>query len=591
MSFFAGLEIASSAIRTQRQLITMIQHNIANASTPGYSRQTGSVQASNPFATPSMFSPTGPLQIGTGSQLVDVTRMRLETLEQAYRNETQVQANASATRSLMEQVETIFGEPGTSGFAESLNDFFEALSSLASQPDSLTHRNNLLQEANLLTGRLRTLNNDIQAVVSQINTQVNDRVTEINTLLDKIADLNKQIRLVRAAGDQANDLEDRRDATLVELSKLINIQVVKKSDGSSYVYNGGMFLVSDDTVKPLTTFIDVNGRRQVRFADGNAVSLTEGELAGIINARDVQIGLTTTAGSILNQLNTLATNIITEINNRHRNGYDLNNVTGSLFFSGTDLSTIGVAITDPRGVAASVATLTSTTNMNNLFRTINPTQDLSVGIASNDYATVPVAGTFTIDTGGGGVVFTYALTDSIDDIVNMINNNTTVGVTARFDTTSQKIVLARDTSENPPPGGGATITVTNGTSNFTNWTQLAGAVSTTGSAGDNTNINTIFNLSTQAVLGLTNQTFAVYYSNLVTQVGQTSSNAIRQDDAEKLVLQQLDKQRESNSGVNLDEEALSLIKAQQGFNASARALTALDEMLNRIINGMGRVGL
>lgn len=591
MTVFSGLEIAASGIRTQRQLISLIQHNIANASTPGYSRQTGSVQAMNPFATPSLMSPTGPLQIGTGTQVADIARMRLETLEQAYRNETQIQSNAGISKTLMEQVETILGEPGASGFAAALNNFFSALSSLAGQPDSLTQRNNLIQMSNNLTSTLRTTNTNLQDMVTQANTQVSDRVTKINTFLNKIADLNKQIRLVRASGNQANDLEDQRDTALTDLSKLININVVKKGDGSSYVYNGGMYLVSDDTVKTLTTFLDVNGRRQVQFSDGNSVNITQGELAGIINVRDVQIGLTTTAGSVLFQLNNVAVNLITEVNNRHRNGYDLNNVTGASFFSGTDLGTIGVAISDPRAIAASVATLTSTTNMNNLFRTVNPTQSLTTGIANNDFATVPTAGTFTVNTGGAGVVFAYALTDSIDTIINMINNSTTVGVTARFDTVAQKIILNRDTSENLPPVGGATITVTNGTSNFTNWTQLTAAVSTTGSPGDNTNINTISNLSTLGIAALSNQTISTYYNNLVTQVGRTTSDSTSRDDAEKLVLQQLNNQRESNSGVNLDEEALNLIKAQQGFNASARALTALDDLINKLINGTGRVGL
>lgn len=591
MTVFSGLDIAASGVRAQRELISIIQHNISNASTPGYSRQVGTIQASHPFASPSVISPTGPQQIGTGTELIDISRFRVETLEQAFRNETQIQSNMSSSRTLLEQLETIFGESAESGISTAINNFFSALATLSGQPESITLRNNMLQTANLLVSTLRTLNSNIQNMITQVNTQVEDRVAEINTLLTKIADLNKQIRFVRAAGNQANDLEDQRDVALIELSKLMNINVVKKSDGSSYVYSGGMFLVSDDVTKPLTTSLDADGRRQVQFADGNAISITQGELAGLIDVRDVQIGLTTTSGSLLNRLDAFVSTFITEVNNRHQNGYDLNNVTGTAFFSGTGLSTISVAISNPQAIAASVSTLTSATNMNNLFRTISPTQSLATGIANNDFATVPMAGTFTIDTGGGGVVFTYALTDSIDTIINMINNDTSVGVTAKFDPVAQKIVLTRDTSENPPPGGGATITVANGTSNFTNWTQLAAAVSTTGSAGDNTNLNTISALSSLGISSLSNQSIPRYYSDIVTRLGKTTSDVVRRDDAEKLVLEQLNKQRESNSGVNLDEEAINLIKAQQAFNASARALTAMDDLLNRLINGTGRVGL
>lgn len=629
---FGGLGIAGSALRAQQLLMDIIDHNVTNANTPGFSRQTGLLAATRPFTSPASNMPAFPLQFGTGVGLEQITRFRLESLEETFRREQQNLGIFESSGTILKQVESAFGEPGASGLNAIMNDFFASWQSLAGAPDDLTRRNNVLLAANQLVKTIQGLTSKLNTIIQEANTDVQNKVTEINDIAKKIADLNKEIRLVRGAGQNANDLMDERDRLLGDLSKLINIQVVKKPDGSAFVYIGGRYLISDDVVKPLEAFQDTvagppgsgyfgDGRIRVRFQGDTSptpalqlnLDLTRGDLYGIINTRDTIIGSTTAPAGptpppgIYFQLNQLVTNLITTVNQRHSLGYNNNTPpgTGLPFFSGTDITNIGVAITDPRNIAAAVASLTSTLNMNNQFRTVDPNKTLSQAVIDNDYAVAPPAPgaySFVIDTDpldalpGVSISYTVGATPTTGDTLNSIIasiNNSNAGVIASFDPVSQKILLKRDTRENPGAGfsNGPTISITDTTGNFTAFTFLATAVPTTGAPGDNTNATFMADLLTETLPALSGASFATFYGQIVSRVGKEVSDSSRQEDAENLVIQQLNKQRESFSGVSLDEEALNLIRAQQAYNAAARTVTALDEMLDKLINGTGRVGL
>jgi flagellar hook-associated protein 1 FlgK len=308
--------------------------------------------------------------------------------------------------------------------------------------------------------RLNQLRKDQDGLIVQ-------KVEEVNALAEQIAALNVQIVNVKASGLQPNDLLDERDRLLDRLAELTGAVSSLQNDGQVIVSIGGHALVVGNTSFSLTTSPDAtnNNLAKITWSDGKDFTPPQGELAALLDIRDVHIL------NQLNGLNSLASTLITQVNSIHQSGYDLNNNTGNLFFDGTDALSIHISISS----------------------------------------------------------------DELNRIAASANPNT--------------------------PGDGS----------------IAGQLAA---------------LQYQPLLGPNNSlTLNEFYANQIGELGISTQNALSNANAHRLVADNLDSQRESVSGVNLDEEAANLLKTQYAYNAAARLMTVLDEMVDRIINGMGRVGL
>ncbi|MBI2265186.1 MAG: flagellar hook-associated protein FlgK [Armatimonadetes bacterium] len=584
---FFGLEVASRAMQAQRRLMEVAQHNITNANTPGYSRQVANLGATTPFAEPSLMRPATPGQMGTGVIVDSVKRFRLDNMETAARAENQVMGEAEASQTFLTQIEAMFNEPGGQGVSSLINGYWDAWQQLSTQPDSIVHRNNLLIKAQDLAKNLNSFARKADQLLAQMDQAIGDKVTEINDAAREIATLNGRIRHAFTLGDNPNDLMDKRDRLLSDLSRKLNVSYAKQANGSSYVYVGGVFLVSDEQTNLLQSYTDATTNRiKVRWANDSTMpfDLRGGELKGLFTVRDSKLGNTTTSGTVYYQMNQLTQAIMNETNQRHVLGYDLNGTTNWPFFIGTGLSDISVTITDVRSIATSVAHIDSTQNMNNQYRTIDPFKNLNQAWTDTDLLVQPVGGNFTIN----GVSYAWnPATQTMNDLINTINTTAGSQVTARFDPATQRIFLTRNTNVGTLP----TITVADvGLSNFVAFAFMP-AASTPGGTGDNTNALTLSSLRSSTVASLGTLTMDQFYRNTTEFVGEESSRVNTTVDRQKLVIEQLQRQIESFSGVNLDEEMIRLTASQQAFSAAARMVTAVDDMINRIVGGLGRVGL
>ena len=237
--------IARSALLTHQTALQTISHNIANAETPGYSRQEAVLTANTPARLPYG-------NVGTGVSVTTIIRKRDILLDDNYRSASGSASQTQTQHDLLSRVEEMFGEPTDAGMSAALDQFFNAWSDLASSPNNGAARSVVQQRGK----QLAQLFNDYDATLTQQRLSANDRlantVSEINSLATRVADLNLQITSSEAGGDTAADLRDQRDIVLDRLSQLAGTRVITQNDGTVSVIIGNSTLVDNTTARPLT---------------------------------------------------------------------------------------------------------------------------------------------------------------------------------------------------------------------------------------------------------------------------------------------------------------------------------------------------
>jgi flagellar hook-associated protein 1 FlgK len=470
LGLFGTLNLGTRALQTQRAGVEVAGQNIANVNNPAYARQRVNIQTG-------VSLPTAAGPEGTGANVLSIQQLRDSFVDSSMQSElsvgsywdSQQQALEFAQGSLGElidrQAQGLSGSASASatgagqGLGDQLSGLFNAFQAVATSPSTMPERQALLAQAQTVASRFNQISSQLGNLRSNLNTSIGNDVDSANKLLGDVASLNQQIRAGEAGGGSANDLRDLRQQKLEELSQLTNIKTSTASDGTVTVSIGGATLVSGQQVQDtLQTYDAGGGQMLVRTTTGGTpLTLTGGSIQGAIDARDG--GLAT----LQSNLNTLASNLITEVNNVHRAGFGLNGTTGADFFTGTDAASIGV---------------------------------------------------------------NSALT----------NDPTLI--------------------------------------------QAAGAA---GSPGDNTAALALAHLASQSVAGLGNQTFSGAYSQTVASLGQSLNDANTQSANSSAVQNMLTQQRDSVSGVSLDEEMSDLVRFQQAYAASARIVTTVDTMLDTLI--------
>ena len=218
---FFGLDIATRSLRAQQTLVDIANQNIANANTPGYSRQSGVVTETMPYPIP-VFRQSGQAgQMGTGVQVTEVNRARDTFADYQMRNQLTAQGSWDARSAALTQIEAVVNEPSATGLSAQMNKYFAAWQEVANSPADSAVRANLIEAGKSLADAFQ---NGVQGLTQQkqdLDKQVGLTVTSVNDYAQQIADLNKQISMVETGGMKANDLRDQRDLVLDKLSSLV----------------------------------------------------------------------------------------------------------------------------------------------------------------------------------------------------------------------------------------------------------------------------------------------------------------------------------------------------------------------------------
>jgi len=321
-SAFLGIEIARRALFANQRAQENVSHNIANANTPGYSRQR--VVLESTYA--SAFSTTpGMGQVGTGVRVADVTRIRDAFTDMQYRNENAGLGQWEVQRDILSQVESIFNEPSDIGISSVLSQFWQSLETLAENAGSAETRETVKERALSLADTINHTALSLNQILDDIKYRLGVKVEEVNTIARQIAELNGQIQTMEITGITASDLRDKRDLLLDELSKIVQIDTSQDEQGLFSVNIGGSILIKG-TDYDTFTLDKTQALPQVKWQTYNTpVNMKKGELQGLLDLYAKVTGYRT-------DLETFAHSLADRFNEIHRQGWDLDGANTNIDF-------------------------------------------------------------------------------------------------------------------------------------------------------------------------------------------------------------------------------------------------------------------
>ncbi len=373
--------IAVSGLNAAQAGLVTTSHNIANASTAGFNRQTVAQTTQSPQYTGAGF-------LGQGTAVSTVLRAYNSFLSSQV---TTAQASSSQLDMYAEQIKRIdnmLSDPAV-GLSPAITAFFKGMNQVAADPSSVPARQSVLSNAQSLVGTFQNIDQQLAQINSGVNSQLDSEVSVINSLAVQISDSNQRIAVAESSGisQQANDLRDQRDQLVMELNRHIGASVVSQSDGSLTVFIGnGQPLVVGTTAFSLIAGVASNDSSRTAISVGSPNGgitqvpeelLSGGALGGLLQFRSE------TLDQARSSLGRIAVSLASTFNSQHRLGLDLNGALGGDFFDQplptvtadsanppavTRPGTVSATITDPSALTTSDYLLTATNSGYTLFR-------------------------------------------------------------------------------------------------------------------------------------------------------------------------------------------------------------------------------
>jgi flagellar hook-associated protein 1 FlgK len=344
---YSGLNTALSGLEAAQAAINTTGQNIANANTPGYSRQQVVETERDPLTVQTLSAVTGQgSQLGQGVDVTTISRIRDQFLDSSYRNQNAQTSGNNTASTLLGQVQAALAEPGGSGLSSALNQFWTSWSGLQSNPSNQGAMSAVLGAGQTVAQSLNTLSGELSTLESQVNgqyTTLTDPTTgPVATDAKQIASLNVQIAAAQTSGLDANTLLDQRDQLIDDLSQYSNVNVTQQSNGMVNVSFGNAATAAAGGTADATPL--VNGSTvdlSDNLTDAN-LSGSGGTLGALLNLYDSSTGqgqladYATTLDGVANQLVTTVNSAIS--------GADASGATAPAFFdpTGTTAATIAV---------------------------------------------------------------------------------------------------------------------------------------------------------------------------------------------------------------------------------------------------------
>jgi flagellar hook-associated protein 1 FlgK len=327
--------VGRSGLLSFQRVLNTTSHNISNVNTEGYSRQRTELSTRFPTPTPAGF-------VGNGVRVTTTQRMWDDHAANQVRNRESTVGLYSGYAEFAKQVDNILADQDA-GFAPALEEFFVSVQGVADDPTSIPAREVMLTQGNAMTDRMHTMTEWLEQLRSAANDRIENKVVEINTLSKTLADMNQELITARGLGGQdqpPNDLLDRRDHVVDELSKIIGVTTLEQDDGSYNVYIGnGQALVLGTQYMELEARNDPNDplNYQVAYIDkqsGNQrIPITDmlagggGDLGGVLSFRDEILTPS------FNHLGRLSVALTMTFNSQHHEGMDMAGNLGTDFFT------------------------------------------------------------------------------------------------------------------------------------------------------------------------------------------------------------------------------------------------------------------
>ena len=355
MSTMSSLSTALSALYAQRRGLDVTGHNIANVNTDGYTRQRVELAGSSPMAAALHSRWNGS---GQGVDVVGISRLRDAFLELRSSQEHSVLGELTTSQQLLARIELGFGEPSDMGLAAQFNDFYASWGDVANNPTDIAARRALLENAQTLTGNLRTSADTLNTLRTDLVSQARAQIDAVNEAAAGIAELNDNIRNNTNAGVSPADLMDQRDLMVAQLSEMIGVTVKPGEDGTVDVFVGGTAIVRGAMSESLQLTDEVGPPRTAAVTwakDDYPATISGGSIAALLKGANYTID---GDDGYLAKLDAIAVSLRDTVNNVHVGGKDLYENPGVDFFAGNGAADIQVSaalLADPRLLAASSA--------------------------------------------------------------------------------------------------------------------------------------------------------------------------------------------------------------------------------------------
>jgi len=318
------LETARRSLSVHQRALNTVAHNMANASTPGFSRQEAVMVASESI-------PAGVgVMVGTGVRLVEIRRHSDGFLDAQLRaHQAQLAYNLSMQETLR-QVEMFLGEPSDAGIMAALDRFWVAVNDLAQHPESMAARALVRESAKTVSAVFNRAAHDLRALRLDIEERARAHIAEVNAMVQDVAKINEDIIAARARGHTTNDLEDKRDLWADRIVEKTGARVAILGDGSMRISLQGIAVVDTGHHYPLSLARDTAGSLRLTRATVEVGLAPGGAVGGLLRAHEELAGRTLAA------LDTLAAAMVAGFNTVHASGFGLDGTTGVAFFTITD---------------------------------------------------------------------------------------------------------------------------------------------------------------------------------------------------------------------------------------------------------------
>ncbi len=642
MTLFTALTTAVSSLQAQTASLQTTAHNVSNANTPGFSRQRVELQTGRP--NDFVF-----FQIGTGVRLKRIQRIIDDTLETRLRDSLSSLGNLNVKNRALDRLESILAALEDGDLSSTFSKFFGSLEMLANNPSDFSARSMVIETGKQLADTFNFIGTRIREAREALNDEVVVSVDEVNRLTDEIAALNREIASLENAGNDsgtANDLRDRRELLVKQLSELVKVRTVEAPNGELNVLAGSSFIVFGGQSFDITTLTTTDDSTLISspvFANTPGLfDIKEGKLKGLIDSRD------TTLKDFQRDIDVLSWSFMNEINKVQSTGQGLKRFTdlissGSMSSNNSAL-TVNGSITS---LGASNTVVDSSligfpnlagqqilflSGQNQLERRTITAFDSSTGtitldrnlskphaigdryhISSLEYPVTNGSFKLVVTNETTGTQDTFNVIIDLDKSLGAgptITDTTLNDIVTQINTFLPGTITASLTSDNRLRIQSSTNTITfsfaedssgflaaMGLNTFFNGTRSTNmavnqilasdpnllSAASSNNPGDNSNLLRMINLRSQRLVK-GDSSFEDFYQRIVGTAAVLKSQTNDRFENQKLINEQLSNQRQRVSGVNLEEEAINMITFQRAFQASARMITAVDEVL-RILLG------
>jgi flagellar hook-associated protein 1 FlgK len=587
---FSTFNIVKRGMVAQQTALQVVSHNVANANTEGYSVQRADLKTTEPFGMPSISSAGSVGQLGTGAQVASITRARDIFLDGQIRKEQSTVSNYKSREEFLSEIETIFMEPSDTGLSTNLSKYWDSWNQLAMNPESSAARTLVVGNGDDLATSIRHTYEQLSDMEVNAGGIIKNQIFETNDILQQIKDLNEQIKAVVVSGMQPNDLLDRRDVLLNQLSENFSfdttqtdfqgIEIAPKAEG----YSGS--IVKDSTVNNTLAYISgwdsSGGKLNLNmFAEGdsdlqfpvNLDFITDKDL--IISIANVDLNPDGSIASVIG----LKTHAVFSTYDKNQ-APPLKLIQGAQFKDGSlnGYEAIKTDIEDYKSrlnkLARALAVTVNTIHSNN-----SADSDIAANSSMNFFVSVDENDIYLNDpTGTSKTVKAISEIESIDEPAKNIQVN------KRF----IDDVSALDAGKNASgDGNGERATLIGSLRNLR--IDIQGITR-------NTFLQENFGLpsvttSTDLTQVTTNSktggfTIDSYFKDAISKLGVDSQQAQKMVTNQGALLAQLETRRESISGVSLDEEMTNMLQFQRSYEANAKMISVIDQLLDVVVNGL-----